>query len=105
MSMNNSRCDLFHHFIVSFSYKEGNQKLTDWKLKMAAIFQKELSIKLFFAEEILNYWSICSKCKKWQRAADDIVRNDIINPSWKCSMVCELYQSILPYLPIVKRAA
>lgn len=73
--------------IFPSSYKEGNEKFTEWKLKVAAFYQKELSIKLFFAEEVLNYWTSCSKCKKWRSAPESVVCNGIVKPSWHCSKV------------------
>eukprot|EP00112_Aurelia_sp_Birch-Aquarium-sp1_P011993 Seg2517.4 transcript_id=Seg2517.4/GoldUCD/mRNA.D3Y31 product="Lysine-specific histone demethylase 1B" protein_id=Seg2517.4/GoldUCD/D3Y31 len=75
--------ECFEHFYRS--YKDGNARFSDWKLKTAANCQKELSIKLFFAEEILNYWTICAKCQKWRSATDDVINEGVTNQSWQCS--------------------
>ncbi len=70
-----------------FSNKDGNETFSDWKLKSAVNCQRELSFKLFFAEEVLGYWVNCVKCKKWRKAKDDVVRNGVISSTWECSKV------------------
>ena len=71
------------------SYKGGNEAFTEWKQKVAGICQKELSIKLFFAEEVLNFWSPCAKCKKWRSVPEIIVNDGMVKQSWRCSKVNE----------------
>eukprot|EP00794_Sanderia_malayensis_P012038 gene12038-13280_t len=67
------------------SHKDGNVKFTDWKLASAANCQKELSLKFFFAEEVLPYWANCIKCRKWRQASNKSFQNGVIDSQWECS--------------------